>query len=280
VTVNNVAPVVNAGADVTLQVGDSFSRPQGWFFDQGTLDTHTVTINWGDGPSQPVSVITDSNNATDTESLGYFGPYGHTYAAAGTYTVTVSVTDNDGGVGTDTFVVNVVSGMTAVDDSYAVAKNGTLTVAAPGVLGNDANYPAGATAQVVRTPSFGTLTFNPDGSFTYKPRNGFTGTDSFRYWIISGTGNTQTQSNIATVTITVGGSSSSQTALAGSTTLLASSSTTATTGISSSTALSPDAVDQAINDLVVIAPVSDTTLDPLATSLLGSAKKPSGTLLN
>ena len=58
--------------------------------DPGTLDTETCSIDWGDG-------------ATDTLFVGTLrectAP--HTYAAAGSYTVTVTVGDKDGGTGSD-----------------------------------------------------------------------------------------------------------------------------------------------------------------------------------
>jgi VCBS repeat-containing protein len=75
-----------------------------------------------------------------------------------------------------------------------------LTVAAPGVLGNDTD-PDGDTlsAVVVGEPSNGTLTLDTDGSFTYAPAANFDGTDSFTYR----TGDGVLESNTATVTITV-----------------------------------------------------------------------------
>jgi len=90
---------------------------------------------------------------------------------------------------------------------YTVAENGTLTVsAAEGLLVNDVD-PQGQGLEVdgaapVNGSSYGTLTLNADGSFTYQPDPEFNGTDVFTYRAIDDDGNT---SNVATVTITVTG---------------------------------------------------------------------------
>ena len=89
----------------------------------------------------------------------------------------------------------------AVDDGpYAVIGGGVLSVPAPGVLGNDSD-PDGdpLTAQLVSPPATGTLTLNPDGSFTYSPGEDAVGTVTFTYRASDGTAT----SNVATVTITV-----------------------------------------------------------------------------
>ncbi len=65
-------------------------------------------------------------------------------------------------------------------DFYSVAFNGTLSVAAPGVIAND-TVESSAMAALATPPSHGTLTFNPDGSFEYKPNAGFSGIDEFTY---------------------------------------------------------------------------------------------------
>ena len=56
----------------------------------------------------------------------------------------------------------------AVGDAYTTLEDTVLTVAAPGVLGNDSD-PEGnpITAQLVTGPTRGTLTLNANGSFTY-----------------------------------------------------------------------------------------------------------------
>ena len=92
----------------------------------------------------------------------------------------------------------------ATTDTHKVDLDGTLNVTAPGVLGNDTDEAGGTlTAVLVTSVSHGTLTLNPDGSFSYTPEPGFTGTDSFTYKVSDGT----SDSNVATVSITVNGAS-------------------------------------------------------------------------
>jgi len=70
----------------------------------------------------------------------------------------------------------------AVDDTYSVNEDTTLTVNAPGVLGNDSDVDGNSLSAVpVSGPSHGTLTLNGDGSFSYSPAANFNGTDSFTY---------------------------------------------------------------------------------------------------
>ncbi len=85
-------------------------------------------------------------------------------------------------------------------DSGAVVSGGTLTVAAPGVLGNDTDTEGdGFTASLVGDVSHGALTLDADGGYTYTPAAGFSGVDSFSYHAYDGSA----YSNTATVTITV-----------------------------------------------------------------------------
>lgn len=89
-TVNNVAPAVNVGPDRTVVMNTAVTF-NGAFTDPGTLDTHIIEWDFGDG---------------DTAS-GSLSP-NHTYTTVGLYTVTLTVTDNDGGTDTDELVVQVV----------------------------------------------------------------------------------------------------------------------------------------------------------------------------
>ena len=88
----------------------------------------------------------------------------------------------------------------AADDAYSTNPDTPLTVTAPGVLTNDTDANDDAiTAVLISNVSNGTLTLNADGSFTYTPNAGFTGSDSFTYQTNDGIAD----SNVATVTITV-----------------------------------------------------------------------------
>ncbi|MHA2495865.1 MAG: PKD domain-containing protein [Candidatus Hodarchaeales archaeon] len=88
ITVINVAPTVDTGADQTADEG-SVVTFAGSFTDPGT-DTHTYQWSFGDG----------------TTASGTLEPT-HVYADDGVYTVMLTVTDDDGGVGTDTLTVTV-----------------------------------------------------------------------------------------------------------------------------------------------------------------------------
>jgi hypothetical protein len=78
----------------------------------------------------------------------------------------------------------------AVNDLYFVNRGGTLTVSAPGVLGNDtAGQQTNLTAARIAGPFRGTLTFNSNGGFTYVPTNNITGIDTFTYVANDGTSN-------------------------------------------------------------------------------------------
>jgi hypothetical protein len=102
-------------------------------------------------------------------------------------------------MGADIGQVGIQLAATAVNDSYSVNANHTLTVsAATGVLANDTGS-APMTAIKVTDPSHGSLSLSSDGGFVYTPTTGFGGSDSFTYKA----NNPRGDSNTATVTITV-----------------------------------------------------------------------------
>ena len=71
-----------------------------------------------------------------------------------------------------------------MDDAYNALNNTPLVVPGPGVLANDTD-PEGNKITVVSytQPGNGTVTLNPDGSFTYTPKKDFCGMDRFSYKI-------------------------------------------------------------------------------------------------
>jgi VCBS repeat-containing protein len=126
-------------------------------------------------------------------------------------TFTYRVTDGqaDSNLATVTIVVDETANTvpTAEDDDFSTAQQVSLVVSAPGLLDNDSD-PDGdpLTAVLQTTPANGSVTVNPDGSFSYTPENGFTGVDTFTYRAEDGRGGTDT----ATVTITVIGDPGSE----------------------------------------------------------------------
>lgn len=126
------------------------------------------------------------------------------WPTSGDHTIEIVVEGTSGRPRVDVDAFTVLqpknSPSTATDDSYTTNQDTTLDEPAPGVLANDAdadNDPL--TASKVSDPANGALTLNSDGSFSYTPNAGFSGTDSFTYEVSDGT-NT---SNTATVNITV-----------------------------------------------------------------------------
>jgi VCBS repeat-containing protein len=199
----NDAPMVDAGPDqvVGLQDVDDHDWWRWWcgdrpeaevtinalFDDLDLDDTHTATINWGDGRISSGRVL----EPTQTDDGVVNGT--HEYKDAGVYTVTVTVRDSEGNVTSDTLKVTVRKpiekrNFDANGDDYRLNEDSVLTVnAAHGVLDNDRG-PLGAAiaVRVVEGPDHGVLVLNADGSFTYRPDANFHGQDSFWYEFTDG----------------------------------------------------------------------------------------------
>ena len=88
----------------------------------------------------------------------------------------------------------------ASDDQYATNENSALVISAPGILANDYDVDGDAlTATLENGVTHGTLSLKNDGSFSYTPDTGFTGTDVFTYLASDG----ELTSSSAEVTIAV-----------------------------------------------------------------------------
>lgn len=145
-------------------------------------------------------------NADGSYSLDPNGQYDHLgvgETATESYEYTIS--DGNGGEDTATVTITIIGvndAPVAVDDAYEGKQDTTLVIDAPGVLGNDSDIDGDA----IFVDSFdagsqfgGSVSVNPDGSFSYTPAPGFAGYDSFTYTISDGHGGFDT----ATVTITI-----------------------------------------------------------------------------
>lgn len=84
----------------------------------------------------------------------------------------------------------------AVDDTASTSRDKALVIS---VLHNDTAASAPLTITSVAKPQHGTAVANPDGTITYTPNTGFSGSDSFTYAVRNALGGTDT----ATVKVTV-----------------------------------------------------------------------------
>ena len=116
VTVANQAPSVNPVPGATINEGESYAAA-GSFSDPGA-DSWTATVDYGDGSGvQPLALSGKGFNLS------------HLYTRDGVYTVTVSVSDDDGGTGSATGSVtvrNVAPAVNAGPDA-AISAGGTFT---------------------------------------------------------------------------------------------------------------------------------------------------------
>jgi uncharacterized delta-60 repeat protein len=118
----------------------------------------------------------------------------------GTYNITIRASNGVAPAATQSFTIKVNGAPSAQGDSYSTIQNTTLTVAAPGVLGNDSDPNSDPiTATVSVNPLHGTVTLGSDGSFVYIPNTNYFGSDNFSYIVNDGT----TNSFAATVFITI-----------------------------------------------------------------------------
>ncbi|HEY3848713.1 MAG TPA: Ig-like domain-containing protein, partial [Acetobacteraceae bacterium] len=163
-------------------------------------DAPQVIILGGTDAETPASqltykITTQPAHGTLTQNAGSPNAFTYTpgagYLGLDSFAFTVTDTGNPPGTtgnaktsGPATVSLDVVDpAPVGVPDSYTTREGVPLSVtAAQGVLANDTDSAGDAlTATVVTPAAHGTLVLNSNGSFTYTPTAGFTGTDSFTY---------------------------------------------------------------------------------------------------
>ena len=157
-TVHNVDPTVDAGASATVAEGSTLSRTVS-LSDPGAADTHTASVDWGDGTSSFIASAEAPSFAIE-----------HVYADNAVYTVQVCVTDDDNGVDCDSFSVTVANAAASVSVASSTADEGSsVTLAAtaftdPGTLDTHTATVSWGDGTVVQTATVSETPSGPPGS--------------------------------------------------------------------------------------------------------------------
>ena len=183
IEVQNVAPV--AGDDIySVQTGNTLV----------ILAPAGVLANDGDPDGDLLSVVSHGDAANGAISIDADGALNYTPNPGFVGAETISYTISDGtSTASGQLTINVTPpGNTppvAVADSYTVHAGETLTIAAAaGLLANDSDGDGDALSVLsFSAAANGTLNVVTDGSFTYAPNPGFTGTETITYTISDGT---------------------------------------------------------------------------------------------
>ena len=202
-----VTITVGAGNDPPVAQDDTFSVDEN--SPAGTA-VGTVSATDVDSPTLHFA-ITGGNTggafAIDEDSgaitVANQGPLD--FEANPVFTLTVTVSDGQGSdTATITILLNDVNDAPfAANDAYSATEDTLLVVpVATGLRANDFDQDGDPLTVIKLTdPANGVANVAADGSFNYQPNPNFAGTDMFTYRVSDGS----TNSNVATVTITVGG---------------------------------------------------------------------------
>ena len=135
-------------------------------------------------PSHGSVTMTESGDFTYQPALNFNGEDAFSYQIINelgrTDTAVVAITINP-----------INDAPTALNNTYNISNDGTLTVSAPGLLGNDSDVDLDElTVDVapVNEPLRGQLTLFADGSFEYQGEPNMQGEDSFQYKVIDNQG--------------------------------------------------------------------------------------------
>jgi PKD repeat protein len=198
----NVAPTVGplTASMIVGPIGTEVSVTA-TFTDPGSADTHTSSVDWGDGTVEPAQAATSPVTGT------------HMYTAPGVYTVILTVTDDDGGVGQSEYRYVVVYDPTGGSvsgggwiDSPAGACVLDPTLTGKANFGFISKYLKGATVPTGKTEfqfKAGSLNFHSEGydwlvvnqndtNAQYKGSGTINGAGAYKFMLWAGDGSPDT----------------------------------------------------------------------------------------
>jgi hypothetical protein len=173
-TVNNVAPTVG---EVTapldpVQVNTEIAT-SATFTDPGILDTHTAVWDWGDETTS-AGIVSETDGSRSVEGS-------HIYATAGVYTVTLTVTDKDGGTGQSVFQFIVV-----YDPSAGFVTGGGWINSPEGAYTADASLTGKANFGFISKYKKGATTPTGETEFQFKVADLNFHSDNYDWLVVAG----------------------------------------------------------------------------------------------
>jgi VCBS repeat-containing protein len=192
VTAVNDAPVAGDDAYTTTEDVVLTVAAPGVLGNDSDADGDPLTAVLAVPPAHGALTLDAAGAFVYTPTLNWSGADAFTYVASDgvlTATATVGIT-----------VTAVNDAPVAADDAYTTTEDVVLTVAAPGVLGNDSDVDGDPlTAVLAAPPAHGAVALDAAGAFVYTPTLNWSGVVTFTYRANDGLAD----SNPATVTITV-----------------------------------------------------------------------------
>ena len=208
-TISNVAPTVTAASNLTVLPNVLLSLNAATFSDPGfssvtagTTETFSATIDWGDGTAPETASVVVTQGSEGVATTGIVSG-SHTYALQGAYTVSVTVTDDDGLSGTDALTVSVEDGVPMVLTASDVGGNEGQTVNFNGTFA-DTGDPGPHTATILwgdGSSSPGVVSFSAgQGTVTGSHSYADNGQYIISLEVVDSASNTGSLQSIATIT--------------------------------------------------------------------------------